>query len=334
MQSNIISIKNCSGCGDILAHFPKEKRFVSIIDASIAPIYNSYLPHPQVHISVSEKFKRLKEVERLALLLMEMDVDRDTTIVAVGGGVITDLVGFVASTYMRGLPFIFVPTTLLAMVDASIGGKNGVNLMNYKNIIGLFRMPEFTLICPQFLQTLPPKEFRNGWAEMVKSFIMADRQSYFAFMSLTEEQLNLYPEIAPYLLKAAEIKMTIVERDPLEKGERKLLNLGHTFAHAMELEGRIPHGAAVGIGIALAAKLSVKLSLLDQSECDTIVRGLLQVGLPTASPIPMNRMVDSMKRDKKRSGEVINLILIKKIGEAVVYPLPVSKLKEALHDLS
>ncbi|MDR2585172.1 MAG: 3-dehydroquinate synthase [Prevotellaceae bacterium] len=334
MQKPIISLINCPGYVDLPALFPKERRYISIIDSSIAEMYRSYFPHPQIVIDVSEECKSIKEVERLATLLLEMEADRETVIVAVGGGVITDLVGFVASTYMRGLPFIFVPTTLLAMVDASIGGKNGVNLGVYKNIIGVFRQPECTVVCPQFLQTLPQKEYRQGLAEMVKSFIIADRERYFDFMNLPEKERQEYKTIAPFITAAASIKRAIVESDPVEKGERKLLNLGHTFAHAIELVENISHGEAVGIGITLAAKLSVRLSLLDQLECNTIISGLEKIGLRTGSPVKMDQVTDGFKKDKKRSGDVIHFVLIKKIGEAVVVPLQIDKLKELLYDLS
>ena len=334
MQSTLISLITCSSCEEIPSHFPEEKRFVVIIDSSVVDRYGSYLPHPQIKIDVSEKSKSLKEVERITALLMEREADRETVIVVVGGGVITDLGGFIASTYMRGLSFIFVPTTLLAMVDASIGGKNGVNLGVYKNIIGTFRQPQHTIICPEFLETLPEREYRAGLAEMVKSFIIADRETYFEFMNLAEESRREYRAISPYIFKAAKIKRAIVERDPFEKGERKLLNLGHTFAHAIELENNISHGEAVGIGIALAARLSVKLSLLEREECETIVAGLQQIGLKTTSPVKMCQVTEILKRDKKRSGNMINFVLIKKIGEAVIHPLHIDELKEILYDMS
>ena len=334
MKDTLISLKTCSSCDEIPSLLPKERRLITIIDASVADRFGKYFSHPQIKISVSEENKSLKEVERIAMLLIEMEADRDTTIVAVGGGALTDLVGFAASTYMRGIPFIFVPTTLLAMVDASIGGKNGVNLGVYKNIIGVFRQPEYTLICPEFLETLPEKEYRNGLAEMIKSFIIADRTSFFIFMSLSKENWKEHKTIAPFISKAAAIKSAIVERDPIEKGERKLLNLGHTFAHAIELKEQLPHGEAVGIGIALAAKLSVKLSLLNSEECNTIITGLQQFDLNTVSPVKMNEVVDILKKDKKRSGDMINFILIKKIGETVIYPLHVDNLKELLYELS
>ena len=330
MNNSIVSLKTCASCSEIPALLPQKGRIITIMDAAIADNYGTYFPMPQISINTSEKSKSLKMVERIASLLMAAGADRETTIVAAGGGVVTDLCGFVASTYMRGVSFVFVPTTLLAMADAAIGGKNGVNLNIYKNVIGVFRMPEYTIVCPQFLQTLPLKEYKEGWAEMVKSFIIADREAFFACIGLSKEQRSDCTAISPYIFKAAAIKRAIVERDPFEKGERKLLNLGHTFAHAIELTKKISHGKAVGIGIALAAKLSVKCSLLEQKECDAIIAGLNKIGLNTTSPIPMSEVVDVIKRDKKRSGDVIHFVLIKKIGEAVIHPLPVNELKELL----
>jgi len=334
MNNSIVSLKTCALCREIPDLLPKKGRIITIIDAAIVQNYGTYFPMPQISINTSEKSKSLKMVERITTMLLALEADRETTIVAAGGGVVTDLCGFVASTYMRGVPFVFVPTTLLAMVDAAIGGKNGVNLSVYKNIIGLFRMPEHTIVCPHFLHTLPPKEYKEGLAEMVKSFILADREAFFTFISLSKETQSDYKSISPYIFKAAAIKRAIVERDPFEKGERKLLNLGHTFAHAIELTKNISHGKAVGIGIALAAKLSVKRSLLKQEECDTIIAGLNKIGLKTSSPVPMSKVVDVIKKDKKRSGDVIHFVLIRKIGEAVIHPLPINELNDILYDLS
>jgi len=235
---------------------------------------------------------------------------------------------------MRGVRFGYVPTTLLAQVDAAIGGKTAVNVMGYKNILGVINQPEFTIFCPEFLKSLPEKEIRAGVSELLKAFILADRDGYFnAIDTILEKGLNI-EALWPFVQKAIAIKAEIVKTDPYEKGKRKILNLGHTFAHGLEKVTKISHGEAVSIGIVLAAKLSVNLGCLQLSEQIQIESDFKRIGLATESPVPPITLFESIIRDKKRSSNSVNFILIENIGKASAYPLEINKLEEYLNDLS
>ena len=312
-----------------------QKRYITLIDSIVADNFDSIFPSPSIKIKLTEGDKVFEQVERLSSLLLDMEADRETTLIIAGGGVLTDLGAFTASIYMRGIPFILVPTTLLAMVDAAIGGKNGVNLGNYKNILGTFRQPQHTIICPQLLKTLPQNEYHNGLAELLKTFIIADRKSYFEFIhKMDSSAIDNIEFIAPYIAKAASIKANIVERDQFDKGERRLLNFGHTFAHAIELSENIPHGLAVAKGIILAARLSERLSILNKDELYAIEDGFKRTGFDTSMSVSIESLTNIIKRDKKRNGDIINFVLVKRVGTGIVYPVHISDLKDILHDLS
>jgi 3-dehydroquinate synthase len=333
MVGNSIKLLSCNSLNEVSHLLPKEKRVIVIIDSNIKAIYGKYFPFPHIEVIASEKEKSLSVVADIARKLMDIEADRDTFLLAVGGGITTDIAAFTASIYFRGVDFALVPTTLLSQVDAAIGGKNGVNLDGYKNVLGVIKQPLFTLICPQFLKTLPQSDIKGGLAEMLKTLIIKDREGYCMAASLIKRGYTL-EELAPYIQKAAEIKAAIVEGDMYEKGERKLLNLGHTFAHAIEKESGVPHGEAVAIGIILAARLSVKLNILDSREASAIEEDFIKIGLETKSPLKPELLFSSMKRDKKRSGDTISFILIERIGKCVIYPVQIARLEEALYDLS
>ncbi len=340
-------IKECSSPQEIAALFAQKGKVITLIDSNVQRLYGHFFPSPQIEIEATESNKTLEVLAKTALKLMEMEADRETFLLVAGGGILTDLGGFIASTYFRGIQCAFVPTTLLAQVDAALGGKNGVNLLGYKNIIGVTRQPEFTVLCPGFLNTLPLEEVKEGLAELLKTFIIDSRESYFTTIDVLkanrsiladkstesgQESRDLSP-LTNLIREAARIKTDITSHDLYENGRRKLLNLGHTFAHAIEKESGIPHGRAVAAGIILAAKLSVKLSLLDESEAAIIEKDFSTLGLETTSPVDAYKLAGAIKRDKKRSGGVISFILIEKIGKCIAYPLEISKLEEYLYDL-
>ena len=330
---NSVKLLSCFSPEEILPLLSQERHVIVIIDSKVKALYGSLFPYQQIDFEANEKNKSLDQVGKLTEQLMNKGADRDTFILAIGGGITTDIAGFTASVYFRGIRFAFVPTTLLAQVDASIGGKNGVNSNGFKNVIGTINHPEFTVMCSSFLKTLPKDDFNGGIAEMLKAFIISDRESYFKAIEILktpQEREDIYP----YILKAASIKAAIVEKDMYELNERKLLNLGHTFAHAIEKESGIPHGQAVSAGIVLAAKLSVKLSLMKKEEAQTIEKDFKTLGLNTESPVPVTSLANAISRDKKRSGETVTFILIKEIGKCFKHPIYIAKLEEALYDLS
>lgn len=334
MESIVLKLTYCSKISQITTYLPANCGIVVIIDASIQDRYGKYFPYPQIAVETSEENKSFRTIEELTLKLLDMGAERSTFILAVGGGILSDLTGFLASIYMRGVKFGYVPTTLLAQVDAAIGGKTAVNVLGYKNILGVVNQPQFTIFCPEFLESLPEKELKAGVAELLKTFILADRENYFNVIGQIRENGYNISSLWPFIQKASRIKAGIVESDPYENGARRVLNLGHTFAHALEKMTKISHGEAVSIGIVLAAKLSVNLGILKEEEKARIESDFVEIGLSTKSPVPPVNLVDAIIRDKKRSQDSIKFIIIEKIGKATTYPLAINKLEDYLNDLS
>lgn len=279
---------------------------------------------PVLWIRATEEEKTLATVERLVTELLELQADRTTMLVGVGGGVTTDITGFVAAIYKRGVPFGFVPTTLLAQVDAAIGGKNGVNFDRYKNMLGTFREPAFVYIDTDFLKTLPPRALRCGAAEMLKTFLLADSRAYEQAVALFS---GPHPEQVPDALvrRAGEIKLSLVEQDPEDHGVRQLLNLGHTFGHAIEkCSTAYAHGEAVAIGIAMAARLACEQGLLAPETAQRIALDLAACGLPVEPPVPEAELRQAILQDKKRTGDKLRFVLPTAIGKAILWESSVS----------
>ena len=273
-----------------------------------------------------EAFKDLATLNRIFDALLEHRCDRQTVLIAVGGGVIGDIAGFAAATFQRGVPFIQVPTTLLAQVDSSVGGKTAVNHPLGKNMIGAFYQPQRVIVDTDSLLTLPEREFRSGLAEVIKYGLILDA-GFFSWLEQNMAQL-LAREAVPLayaIRRSCEIKARVVaddERETRKDGGRALLNLGHTFGHAIESSlgyGVWLHGEAVGCGMALAARFSRQFGGLSTEACQRSVALIAAAGLATDLPdITADAMLDHMARDKKNEGGAIRLILLKRIGEAVV----------------
>lgn len=273
---------------------------------------------PILWIQASEQEKTLATAQRLVEQLLEREADRDTMLIGVGGGITTDITGFVASIYKRGLKFGLVPTTLLAQVDAAIGGKNGVNFDRYKNMLGTFRQAEFVLIDTDFLRTLPQRELRCGAAEMLKTFLLADSHAYEEAVAVFRAEK---PHVPQWLVRrAGEIKMELVTRDPEDHGVRRLLNLGHTFGHAIEkCSSQYAHGEAVAIGIVMAARMACEKGLLRAEDADRIRRDFVACGLPVEPPVPESELHKAILQDKKRSGGTLRYVLPTSIGSARIW---------------
>ncbi len=274
-----------------------------------------------------EAYKVQATIDSIIEQLITMEADRKTTLVGIGGGVITDITGYVASVYMRGLPFGFVPTSLLGMVDASIGGKNGIDVGVYKNMVGIIRQPQFLLYDVSVLKTLPDAEWRNGFAEIIKHACIKDA----ALFSLLEKNgLAGFQKnkklLASLVERNATIKIKVVQRDEFEKGERRLLNYGHTLGHALENQYELSHGQAVAIGMTYAAALSAKLNGFKQAE--RVVKVISQYGLPTYASFDKQKVFAVLKMDKKRERKDIHYILLEKIGKGVVQSVPLQQLEK------
>lgn len=313
---------------------PRDKTFLAV-DRKVYGLHRALFRGWSVCLlGRGERIKTLATVERLQRLLLRKGCDRGSILVGVGGGVVCDITGFAASTYMRGIRFGFVPTTLLAQVDAAIGGKNGVSLDRYKNVIGVFRQPEFVISDPRFLASLPAREVRNGLSEIVKSGAIADRELFREIEDSVERILAGDKDVLSRLIeRAAGIKVRLVAADEQEQGPRAKLNFGHTIGHAVERTGGLSHGAAVSIGMAAAARLSTAWGLLPDGEARRLIRLLARLGLPTAVPTDKRRLLASIARDKKKDGRSVRFILLRKIGSAVIRSVPLTAFKDVLHDL-
>lgn len=273
-----------------------------------------------LELKMSERRKTFRTVEKITKWLIGAGADRDALVLAVGGGITSDLAGFAACTYKRGVRYANVPTTLLAQVDASIGGKTGCNVGAMKNMAGIIKQPEFTYINPTYIKTLSWDHFSAGYAELLKTFIIGDPTAY-------EDAVNLqdYSKIAPLISAAVQIKKDIVERDQFEKNERRLLNLGHTFAHAIEyksskslLHGRISHGHAVAIGIIMAAQRSEQTGLAKPGLAKRLIRDFEAVGLPTSCPWSEDELAEVIRTDKKAKDGVVHYVLMREVGDVVI----------------
>jgi 3-dehydroquinate synthase len=314
-------------------------------------------------VTPSEQSKTLESVMDICAWLLENNADRDALVLAVGGGITTDMAGFAASIYKRGVRFAYVPTTLLAQVDAAVGGKTGVNFDKYKNILGVIRQPEFTYICPKVLATLPKRDFCSGAAEMLKTFVIEDNGSYrkaadLLFDMSSEFNLEVLmfgkdevetwtsivdkhaKELGNLVAAAARVKAGVVSRDQFERGERRKLNLGHTFAHAIETlaqrdgaerfngEG-VTHGEAVAMGLVLASKLADRYFRNDRND-PTALEGqmsndLWDSNVPCYCPYSIEEMADVMKKDKKAEGGKVHFVLPKAVGDVEVVDLTIEE---------
>ena len=270
-----------------------------------------------------ETEKNLETVGKAVEFLSDNGIDRDSSIIAFGGGVIGDITGFVASSYMRGIKFLQVPTTLLAQVDSSVGGKTGVNINTGKNLIGSFYQPSAVIADTRYLNSLEPNRLSEGLAEVIKYGLIRD-EDFFKWLSKnTNRILALEPEIMTHLIeRCCQIKAEIVSEDEREGSIRAILNYGHTFGHAIESltdYGVYTHGEAVSIGMVMAASMAERMGMLSQDDKTDITNLLESVNLPTKKPdLNNNDFLESMKRDKKVQDGEIRLILLDSIGRAII----------------
>ena len=283
-------------------------------------------------IKAGEQYKVQSTVDHIIEQLIELGADRKSTLIGVGGGVVTDITGYVAGVYMRGVKFGFVPTSILAMVDASIGGKNGIDVGLYKNMVGLIRQPAFLLYDYSLLKSLPKEEWINGFAEVIKHACIKDAPM---FTLLEENKLSLFQKDATVLAKLIQrnalLKTKVVVGDEFEEGERKLLNFGHTLGHAIENLYQIPHGHAVSIGMGAACKISGKVNGFKDTE--RVEKTLKKYGLPPQFEFDKEEAFRILKNDKKKNDQSIQYILLKKIGKADIVPLTFDEIQTFITEL-
>jgi 3-dehydroquinate synthase len=314
-----------------LARYLPTGRTIVITDVTVRQLYQDRFPTaPVLSIGCGEAVKTLETTRDLYEALLSIEADRSTFILGIGGGIVCDVTGFVASTFMRGLRFGFVATTLLAQVDASVGGKNGVNLEGYKNLIGTFNQPEFVLCDLELLQTLPEAEVVNGMAEIVKHALIADAGLFNFLEKQAEKALSLEPPVIERVVRdSVVIKSQIVARDEREAGDRRKLNFGHTFGHALEKVSGLSHGEAISVGMVLAAAVSVQRGRFAAAGYERAISLLRSLRLPCTTPADLGRVLDAMLRDKKRAVDRIHFVLLEDIGRAIVEEIPIAELKSS-----
>ena len=367
-EGNVISrIVVSEDVADLKTELKQYARVYAVMDETVAmhsPVaaqvaeFLNLMGSPGMLVEASEENKSMRTVMSICEWLLEQGADRDALVLAIGGGITSDMVGFAASIFKRGVRFAYVPTTLLAQVDAAIGGKTGVNFNHYKNMLGVIRQPEFTFICPQVLESLPNRDFLSGAAEMLKTFIIDEDENYYDAVGLLsdmnvefcsrmvegEDEADVWPycvenysgELLKLISEAARVKAGVVSCDQFEGGERRKLNLGHTFAHAIETIAQrrgddITHGEAVAMGIVLAAALSGKYAMADEQWreiCDYSLYqrfedDFLAVGLPINCPYKMTDMAEVMCKDKKAEGGKIHFVLPAAVGDVRIVDLSV-----------
>ncbi len=305
------------------------KQIIVITDDKVNKLYGSYfLDYPIIEIGQTEKIKNLDTVSEILEQLLSFKADRSSFLLAVGGGIVCDIAGFVASVYLRGIDFGFISTTLLSQVDASVGGKNGVNFQGFKNMVGVFNQPSFVLCDPNVLETLDIEDLNCGFAEIVKHTLIADAEMFSYLESSSSKALMLDSQVIEKLvLNSVSIKANIVNRDEKENGERRKLNLGHTYGHAAEKVLKIAHGNAVSIGLVVAAKLSLNRGLLSNNDYNRIISLLTALKLPVTVTSDKQAIIDALDMDKKREGDSIHFVLMEGIGKVRIEEISLNELK-------
>lgn len=309
---------------------------VIITDTNVRRHYHKNFPPAEIiEIGMGEKIKNLDTVRMIYEKLIELEMDRSSFIVGIGGGIVCDITGFVASTYLRGVKFGFVSSTLLSQVDASVGGKNGVNFGGYKNMVGVFNQPEFVVCDMSLLKTLPKKEVLCGLAEIVKHAAIGDAALFSYLETHYEKALGLDHEVIERLVwDSVVLKSTVVNRDEKEAGERRKLNFGHTFGHAIEKTAGVPHGEAVSVGMVIASALSEKRGHLLAEDRKRIESLLKRLGLPTRFQLNGEKVLLALKKDKKRQSENIHFILLQSLGHAIVEKISIEELETVIEELT
>jgi len=319
---------------DLLGRAVTARQVLIVTNETIAPLYlqrlQDALDCPEQHVHVladGEQHKSLETFSEIIDAFIAARFHRDACLIALGGGVVGDIGGFAAACYQRGISYVQVPTTLLAQVDSAVGGKTAVNHPQAKNMIGAFYQPDGVIADTDTLTTLPPRQFAAGLAEVIKYGLILDADFFAWLEAHLDDVLSFDAEALRVIIRrSCELKAAIVAEDEHERGRRALLNLGHTFGHALEsISGydRWLHGEAVAIGMVLAAQTSAALGTLEVADVERICALLTRAGLPTrATGVDAEKVLEIMRLDKKASASGLNLILLEGIGNGVIVPAP------------
>ncbi len=322
-----------SSAGEIIADRFAGKRFCIVTDDNVSGLYLDGLKASlsaaglsnEAFVFVSgEKHKTMKTAEELLTFLAEKSFTRSDMLIALGGGIVGDVTGFAAAIYQRGIGFIQIPTTVLAAVDSSVGGKTGVNLGGLKNQVGAFWQPSLVICSPDTFKTLPSEEYASGMAEVIKYAAICRASLGY--------ELENKADIVDIIAECVSIKRDIVQRDERDTGERQLLNLGHTFGHAIEkaTDNAYTHGQAVAVGTVMAFKAAEKLGICSVGESERVKKLCRLYGLPTECPCGSDELLQAVSNDKKRNGGKITLVLPRSFGDTLLYKTDMSALPEIL----
>lgn len=315
-----------------LSQIVDKREVIIITDENVYQAHKKQIDNwNHVVIPPGEQYKNQETVNLIIDELIKIPADRSSMIIGLGGGVVTDLAGYIASIYLRGVRLGLIPTSLLNIVDASIGGKNGIDVGLYKNMVGTIRQPDFILLDTAFLKSLPRDEWVNGFAEIIKHSLLGDA----AFFEVLEQyNIDYFMKRNDALLSLIErnikVKIGVVQRDPKESGERKILNLGHTLAHAIENKYNIPHGKGVAIGIVMA--LHIAEQELDFQEEDRVIKLLEKYELFSNFDFHPEEIINMLLADKKRVGKTIDYILLQEIGKPAIIPLSLKEINKYLDE--
>ena len=348
--------KSFDSLSEKLSPFVKNKICAIVSNPTVWPLYGNFVAKAvetaggnfvKILLPDGEKFKNLNEIEKLLEKCVENNLSRKSLLIALGGGVVGDMTGFAAASYMRGVPFIQIPTTLLAQVDSSVGGKTGVNLSNGKNLVGAFYQPKLVFINSESLKTLPVRELRAGYAEVIKYGIIADAnlfellEKYTSniFKNFEKNPPEIHEKLDEIIQICCKIKAEVVAEDEREHGRRAILNYGHTFAHAIEKltnYKKYVHGEAVAIGMHAAAIFANKLGMCDKSLINRQKMLIETAGLPTQFPkLQVEEVIATFYHDKKATASDLKFVLPTKIGEVKIIKNPgLDKLKETIIECS
>lgn len=314
----------------------KYNKLILVVDHNVHRLHQQKFENfdSVIVVNGNESSKTLEQSQIIIDQLLKIGADKNSLLIGIGGGVITDLTGFVASIYKRGIPFGFIPTTLLAAVDAAIGGKNGVNEGNIKNCIGTINQPDFLLYDYQFFETLSKEEFANGFAEVIKYGCICDSE-LFDYLEMYDLDYFIKSPVALQMIiqKCLQIKSKIIAKDPLDNSIRKTLNFGHTVGHAIEKDLELKHGYAVSIGMVVASQLSTSKIGLQQEDVVRISSLLKKYNLPTNTSANKSNLISLISNDKKKKGEMIDFVLLQSIGESEIATLSFEDIKKDVKKL-
>ena len=309
-------------------------RSIIVTDSNVAELYGEeFSEYPIITLPAGEDNKNSYTATGIVDKLLDLEAHRKTTLIGLGGGMITDITGYVASIYMRGLNCAYIPTTLLGMVDAAIVGKTGINFGKQKNLLGTIRQPASILFDISFLQTLPDEEWSNGFAEVIKYACLFDTG---LFEELEQHNIKHYQNnqeaLSKLISRCVEWKNRIVKSDEQESDVRKLLNLGHTAGHALETQYHLPHGYAVSLGMIIACMVSEKTNGLKRQAKERLIKMLRQYHLPVRLSFDVKNVMEVLIMDKKRNKNSIDYILLDDIGQGIIKELPFNIIEDTLTD--